>query len=169
MYGFIQRTQNSLRKNEKYFKKSEWTYNNYSLVAKIVRKRICFKSHFQCPKPSKSHTLSVWNVTVTLWTFTLWTISSVDIHTFTLQLHLQASDYCFYRLNRKCFQYTSSLGLNKGCSYFYFTRRKLLQGRNFATFQRKCVLCPKSDSQCQVSIWKKLRVQYVGCRAVLIE
>ena len=76
----MQHTQNSLCKNEKYFKKSEWTYNNYSLVGKIVRKRICFISHFQCPKPSKSHTLIVWNVTVTyghfhfgqfpLWTFT---------------------------------------------------------------------------------------------------
>ena len=39
---------------------------------------------------------------------------------------------------------------------------KPLQGRNYATFQRKCMLCLKSDSQYQIDIWKMLHEQYVG-------
>ena len=33
--------------------------HNYSQVAKIVGESICFKSRFQCPNPSKLHTLIV--------------------------------------------------------------------------------------------------------------
>ena len=62
---------------------------------------MCFKSHFQCPNPSKSHILLIWNVTVTLWIFTLWTAYSVDIHSFTLQLHLQTKRLLFLTLEQE--------------------------------------------------------------------
>ena len=35
--------------------------------------------------------------------------------------------------------------------------------------KEKSVLCLKFDSQCQINIWKKLHVQYVGCGVVFIE
>ena len=135
----------------------------------------CFKSRFQCPNMSKSHTLIIWNVTVTLWTFTLWMTYSVDIHIFTLQLNLQTSGYCFQWLNRKCFQYKSSLSLIKGASTFI--SQLLANGYTMDVNLYKVELmqhskesmCLKFDSQCQINIWKKLHVQYVGCSIMFIE
>ena len=40
-------------------------------------------------------------MTVTLWIFTLWTAYSVDIHTFTLQLHLQTSRLLFLTIEQE--------------------------------------------------------------------
>ena len=63
--------------------------------------KVCFKSHFQCSNPSKSHILLIWNVTITLWKFTLWTAYSVDIHSFTLQLHLQTNRLLFLTIEQE--------------------------------------------------------------------
>ena len=162
---------------KKYFKKSEWTYNNYFLMANIVGKRICFKSYFHCPNLSEPHTLIVWNVTVTLWTFTLW---AAYLWTFTPSHY---SSICrqvatVFNDTGNAFNIQAVSVWIKGAATFILLLlangyihhgHKPLQGRHYATSQRKCALCPKFDSQCQRNIRKKLHVRYVGCGGVFIE
>ena len=87
-------------------------------------------------------------MTVTQWTFELWTAYFVDFHTFTLHLHLQTNQWLLF-LTIEQEMHSNEWLLLSFCSWLMVKRHgcKPSKGRNCATFQGKCVLCLKSDSQ----------------------
>ena len=106
---------------------------------------------------SKSHILLIWNVTVILWIFTLWTAYSVDIHSFTLQLHLQTNRLMFLTIEQEMLLiYKQSLSeLRVLLLLFYcflakgYTIDINLYKVKIVQHKKKYLLCSKFDWQYQ--------------------
>ncbi len=111
-------------------------------------------------------------MTVTVWIFTLWTAYSVDIHSFTLQLHLQTNRLLFLTIEQEMLWiYKQSLSelrvllllfycfLAKGYTMdINLYKVKLMQHKKvFVVFKIWFTISKKGKKR------KKLCVQYVGC------
>ena len=111
-------------------------------------------------------------MTITLWKFTLWTAYSVDIHSFTLQLHLQTNRLLFLTIEQEMFwiykQSLSELRVLLLLLYCFLAKGYTMDINLYKIkiMQHKKSICCVQNLIHNIKKRKKkekLWVQYVGC------